>query len=138
MGIKKYLKFFAVFLAAVICMFSFENVKFDKAVKTAAYNIGSRGTRIEQIQRRLAEYGYYTGNIDGIYGQSTYNAVRNFQQNNSLTPDGIVGDATLSAMGLFFTMGEITDEERELWARVIYGEGRGEPDGGPVAGGAGV
>ena len=27
MGIKKYLKFFAVFLAAVICMFSFENVK---------------------------------------------------------------------------------------------------------------
>ena len=66
MGIKKYLKFFAVFFAAVICMFSFENVKFNNAIRTSVYNIGSRGTRIEQIQRRLAEYGYYTGNIDGI------------------------------------------------------------------------
>lgn len=136
MDIKKYLKFSAVFLAAVICMFSFENFRFGKAVETAVYNIGSRGTRIEQIQKRLAEYGYYMGNIDGIYGQSTYNAVRNFQQNNGLTPDGIVGDATLKALVLAFTTGEVSDEDRELLARVIYGEGRGEPYEGQVAIGA--
>lgn len=132
---RKHLKIFVLLIGMVLCFCTFE-MKKEKAVYTAVYNVGSSGTRVEQIQRRLAEYGYYTGSVDGIYGQGTFDAVKNFQRNNGLVPDGIVGDTTLSALGLFFGTGEIGSDERELLARVIYGEGRGEPFEGQVAIGA--
>lgn len=134
MGKKlRIIAFMAVMCAAVL---GIKHHNQPKAVMTAVYSIGSRGTRIEAIQQRLAEYGYYRGNIDGIYGQSTFDAVKNFQQNNGLVPDGIVGDSTLAALGLSFGTGQVTEAERELLARVIYGEGRGEPYEGQVAIGA--
>ena len=132
---RKFLKVFAVFMALLLC-FGILEMKNEKAVHTAVYNVGSSGTRVEQILRRLAEYGFYTGAVDGVYGQGTFNAVKNFQRNNGLVPDGIVGDTTLSALGLFFGTSEIGSDERELLARVIYGEGRGEPYEGQVAIGA--
>jgi len=133
---KKYLKVFLMMIIIVSSIFTVKNVYTEKAVDTAVYNVGSSGTRIEQIQRRLAEYGYYTGSVDGVYGQGTFDAVKNFQRNNGLVPDGIVGDTTLAALGLNFGTGRVTAEERELLARVIYGEGRGEPYEGQVAIGA--
>ena len=142
--LEKYFKFIKklagyIFCITAVCVFiyGFNNGFGPVAVIDAAvYNIGSTGTRISQIQERLDEYGYYTGDIDGIYGQSTFDAVKRFQQNNGLVPDGIVGDATLNALGLFFGTGNVTPEERELLARIIYGEGRGEPYEGQVAIGA--
>lgn len=133
---NKYLRITALVIFFSAAIFVSESHIFEKTVDAAVYNVGSRGTRIKKIQSRLAEYGYYKGDIDGVYGKSTADAVRNFQQNNGIVPDGIVGNATLSALGLFFGVGEVTPEERELLARVIYGEGRGEPYEGQVAIGA--
>lgn len=53
------------------------------------YKIGSRGVAVRQIQRALHLQA------DGIYGVLTREAVADFQRRNGLTPDGIVGPATL-------------------------------------------
>ena len=43
---------------------------------------GSRGSEVTQIQTKLKRWGYYSGNIDGIYGTQTVNAVKYFQRKN--------------------------------------------------------
>ena len=37
---------------------------------------GSRGTEVKTIQEKLKRWGYYTGNVDGIYGSLTVTAVK--------------------------------------------------------------
>ena len=45
---------------------------------------GSRGEEVRTIQEKLKRWGYYTGNVDGIYGSLTVSAVKKFQQKNRL------------------------------------------------------
>lgn len=102
---------------------------------------GSRGSEVTQIQTKLKRWGYYTGNIDGIYGTQTVNAVKYFQRKNGLTVDGIAGPATLAAMGITSSSSTSSSSSSynsnlNLLARVIYGEARGEPYTGQVAVGA--
>jgi len=52
------------------------------------------GEDVEYLQSLLSSFGYETGSIDGIYGKNTYNAVKDFQHNNELEIDGIVGPKT--------------------------------------------
>ena len=101
---------------------------------------GSRGSEVSTIQDKLKRWGYYTGNVDGIYGSLTVAAVKKFQQKNGLTVDGIAGTQTLTAMGITSSSsgGSSTNNSSNvnLLARVIYGEARGEPYTGQVAVGA--
>ena len=102
---------------------------------------GSRGSEVTQIQTKLKRWGYYTGNIDGIYGTQTVNAVKYFQRKNGLTVDGIAGPATLKAMGIMTSTSSSSSSSSynsnlNLLSRVIYGESRGEPYTGQVAVGA--
>ena len=62
-------------------------------------DIGSYGQPVRTIQEQLNSIGsVYTAIppvvVDGIYGESTQEAVRKFQQIFGLTPDGIVGRST--------------------------------------------
>lgn len=61
--------------------------------------LGDSGDAVSQLQVRLAELGYYQGSISGIFGPATETAVIQFQQDNGLDADGIVGPATQSALG---------------------------------------
>lgn len=102
---------------------------------------GSRGNEVTQIQTKLKRWGYYKGNIDGIYGSQTQEAVRYFQRKNGLAVDGIAGPKTLSAMGIYNSSSSSTSSSSNnsnvnLLARLIYGEARGEPYTGQVAVGA--
>ena len=56
--------------------------------------MGSRGTEVKEIQKRLKELGYLTGSADGVFGKQTEDAVKAFQKRNGLTADGVVGKAT--------------------------------------------
>ena len=98
---------------------------------------GSRGSEVTQIQTKLKRWGYYNGNIDGIYGSQTLAAVKYFQRKNGLTVDGIAGPATLRAMGIFTSSSSSGSSSNSsnlnLLARVVYGEARGEPYSGQVA-----
>ncbi len=56
-------------------------------------------TYVVNLQRDLYDAGYTSvGNADGKFGDKTRTAVKNFQRNNSLTADGIVGDKTKKAL----------------------------------------
>ena len=59
---------------------------------------GDTGSNVRYVQRRLKHYGYYTGSIDGDYGNGTKKAVKNFQKKNGLNADGKVGSKTLSKL----------------------------------------
>ncbi len=100
-----------------------------------ALSIGSRGETVKQVQRKLLSWGYYSGSVDGIYGQETYKAVKYFQQKNGLKADGIVGEETLKALGISAgsTASTTSDRNLELLAHLVYGEARGEPYLGQVA-----
>ena len=97
---------------------------------------GSRGSEVRQIQTRLKAWSYYFGNVDGIYGSQTVEAVKRFQRKHGLAADGIAGPKTLAKIGL--PTGESTSHSSDLQliARVINGEARGESYTGQVAVGA--
>lgn len=99
---------------------------------------GSSGEEVRRIQTKLKNWGYYTGAVDGIYGWQTESAVRSFQKKNGLTVDGVAGEKTLEAMGIYSSGSTNSQSESQvaLLARVINGEARGEPYEGQVAVGA--
>jgi len=124
-----------------IGMLTFIAVSENSSVE-ALSKYGSRGDEVRQIQTKLKRWGYYNGNVDGIYGTQTLNAVKYFQRKNGLTQDGIAGPATLKAMGIFSSSGSSSSGSSSnssnvnLLARLIYGEARGESYTGQVAVGA--
>ena len=107
----------------------------------AALRRGSRGDDVAAVQKRLKQWGYYAGAVDGIFGYATERAVRWFQEKNGLTVDGVVGSKTAAAMGLQLssTVSSSTKPasgDVYLLAQCIYSESRGEPYKGQVAVGA--
>ena len=64
---------------------------------TTLYN-GCSGEEVRALQQALTDLGYFKGTADGRFGDETEEAVRSFQQNNGLTPDGLAGTKTRSAL----------------------------------------
>ncbi len=95
---------------------------------------GLTTTQIKTVQQKLKNWGYYTGNVDGIYGTKTRNAVIYFQKNNGLVADGIVGSKTAAALGM--SLSSQSSNDLYLLAKCIYAEARGESYVGQVAIGA--
>lgn len=107
----------------------------------AALRRGSSGDDVAAVQKRLKQWGYYSGAVDGIFGYATERAVRWFQEKNGLAVDGVVGEKTAAAMGLNLksTVSAATKPasgDVYLLAQCIYSESRGEPYKGQVAVGA--
>ena len=124
-------------------------------VQTAVLKQGSKGGEVKEVQRRLKQWGYYNGSVDGIYGASTIEAVKKFQRKNGLTADGICGRSTYVALGMNESVNAIdkggnkgsqsgnkgsssnyTNSDLYLLAKCIYAEARGESYTGQVAVGA--
>lgn len=59
---------------------------------------GSTGEAVKTLQTRLNALGYDCGDVDGIFGVKTYNAVVSFQTARALAVDGIVGVNTWGAL----------------------------------------
>ena len=53
---------------------------------------GSSGSKVEKLQERLQELGYYNGSIDGDFGDLTEAAFKLFQKTAGLFEDGIAGN----------------------------------------------
>lgn len=111
--------------------------------EAVTYKKGSSGAVVSQIQTKLKNWGYYTGDVDGVYGSATERAVRAFQRKNGLTADGKAGVQTLEALGLPADSGGnsggsggMSGAQVDLLARLISAEARGEPYSGQVAVGA--
>lgn len=61
---------------------------------------GSTGPAVVKLQGLLKSKGYYSGNVDGIFGPITKGAVLYFQECMGLVQDGIVGIKTWTALGV--------------------------------------
>lgn len=83
--------------------------------------MGDRGAAVEDIQRRLLALGYDLGPtvVDGVFLESTAQAVRRFQERFGLYADGVVGPRTWSALvDSTFAFGD-----RMLYLRTPYFHG---------------
>lgn len=111
-----------------------------KPAQAESYRQGSSGDVVYTIQKKLKNWGYYSGEVDGIYGSATTEAVKLFQSKNGLTVDGIVGAKTMEKLGIPTTStsssSNAQDNDLYLLAKVISAEARGEPYIGQVAVGA--
>ena len=130
---------FIILLIILIIAFLLYNIflRQDLNSSLALSKYGSRSDEVTQIQTKLKRWGYYNGNIDGIYGTQTLNAVKWFQSKNGLIVDGIAGPKTLAAMGIFNSSSTNNNtnntNDTNLLARLVYAESRGEPYAGQVA-----
>jgi hypothetical protein len=55
---------------------------------------------IGQVQLRLARAGYYHGAIDGVSGNATQRAIREYERAHSLPADGQIRGRLLTTMGI--------------------------------------
>ena len=53
-----------------------------------------------EIQQALAEKGFYEGAVDGSWDADCVEALKRFQADQNLTPDGKLGALSLIALGL--------------------------------------
>ncbi len=58
----------------------------------------TRGDDVTDLQQRLGSLGFDAGYVDGIFGPETESAARNFQHNQGVTADGVVGPGTVQAL----------------------------------------
>ena len=142
-------KIFIIMFSVVFALSTLFFINFNEhiQVQAAVYSWGSTGETVRIIQDKLKRWGYLNGNVDGIFGSQTYNAVIKFQQKNNLVVDGIVGKNTLEALGIFepsnsnsssVGSNNSSNHENNIWllASLINGEARGESYIGQVAVGA--
>lgn len=59
---------------------------------------GAEGVQVRRLQEALLVLGFDTGAIDGVFGPGTRRAVIEFQRENRLEADGIVGQQTANAI----------------------------------------
>jgi len=52
--------------------------------------LGTRGKEVRRLQQRLAELRFFSEPVDGVFGPETEAAVRAFQLENGLMPEGFV------------------------------------------------
>lgn len=98
--------------------------------------LNDEGSDVEFIQTRLYELGYLKDYQKGFFDESTYNAVIDFQRENSLDVDGKVGKNTKEALyspdavGKSFKFGDSGDEILQYQNRLqTLGYLTTEPDG---------
>ena len=131
---KRFLK-----IGILICVFAISIFLIEGLYSTvyALSKYGTRGEEVKQIQTKLKRWGYYSGEVAGIYGSKTLSAVKYFQRKNGLTVDGIAGPATLKALGITSSSNSSgsssSNSNLYLLSKVVYSEARGEPYKGQVA-----
>ncbi|MEW5726838.1 MAG: peptidoglycan-binding protein [Pseudomonadota bacterium] len=55
---------------------------------------------LQRVQKRLGDRGYDVGPIDGVWGDSTQTALRNFQRDQGLRQSGQLDRQTIAALGI--------------------------------------
>ncbi|MEA5465387.1 peptidoglycan-binding domain-containing protein [Leptothoe sp. PORK10 BA2] len=69
-------------------------------IAQARLSEGSRGPAVTELQRKLDERGLFPGAIDGVYGPTTTQAVRQFQRIRRLDVTGVADPQTLNLLGI--------------------------------------
>ena len=67
-------------------------------ISTSLMKLGDSNASVKLMQQKLISLGYLTGTADGIFGNLTYKAVKEFQKANALYADGVAGTKTIAAL----------------------------------------
>ncbi|MEF9974732.1 MAG: spore cortex-lytic enzyme [Clostridia bacterium] len=135
----------AIFYAAILLTLCVLPVL--PAQAAVVLDIGSRGENVKKVQAKLIKWQYMTGTADGVYGAKTKAAVKKFQRNSGINPDGRVGPGTAAKMGVTLSSGSsssgsskaskatasISSSDHRLLSKLVHAEARGEPYKGQVA-----
>ena len=84
-------KYFALILSALLACLALSTAA---AYESTTLRHGMRGEEVRELQQGLIDLGYLGGTADGIFGNKTENAVRQFQKKNKLSVDGLAGKKT--------------------------------------------
>ena len=137
--IKKlnFIKFFIISLIFIIAItfYLFYILKSSTNVTQTLSKFGSKGNEVTQIQQKLKAQGFYYGEVDGIYGKNTENAVIKYQQSKGLRIDGIAGSETLNSLGITSSSdggstqpsSTSNSNDKKKKEKMISAEARGEP-----------
>ena len=64
---------------AVIFLFNIALISLAQSAEAASYKRGSTGSAVSEIQQKLLNWGYYSGEVDGIFGDATEQALLAYQ-----------------------------------------------------------
>lgn len=106
---------------------------FGAFAKETTLKIGSTDKEVAAVQKILINNGYLSAPYTGYFGSDTDTALRSFQTDNSLTPDGIVGSKTRGVLYGYDILKTYTDEDVYWLSRLIEAEAGGEPYKGKLA-----
>ena len=70
------------------------------AAPAPSYQLHPDPERYQQIQQSLADRGYFKGTVNGQWGDDSADAVRRFQVDRKIDPDGKINALTLGGLGL--------------------------------------
>lgn len=91
----------------------------------ATLSYGSKGSEVTNLQKLLNSNGYSL-KVDGVFGDKTLSAVKDFQTKTGLVVDGIVGANTLATLdGSNIVDSEVTADE----VNKLYNDLTGNKDG---------
>lgn len=84
--------------SAVNKAYNVERAEASKPTNPRTMYYGCTGRRVERLQYALKKAGVYKGNLDGVYGDLTYEAVRKYQRQKGLYVDGMAGAKTIASL----------------------------------------
>ena len=110
----------------------------------AAVYWGQSGETVRRVQQKLKQWGYYSGTVDGVFGQGTYDAVIRFQKKERPAGGRRGGRGDAGGNGRFRKVGGLGGDDGGFRLRLggraagaaDSRQARGEPYVGMVAVGA--
>jgi N-acetylmuramoyl-L-alanine amidase len=159
MNKKKILLKGVILISLCMMSFSFLEMKKAQAFTDQVMQKGAVGDDVIELQGRLKFLGFYHGDTDGVFGWSTYWALRNFQNEFGLPIDGLAGRTTKDKLvnatknyrvnnapntaapnnnakkttSAQNVPNGFSSNDIQLISNAVYGESRGEPYIGQVA-----
>jgi L,D-transpeptidase YcbB len=73
-----------------------------KIAATDSLRVGEHGPAIRRLQERLREEGFYGGELRGVFDAGTVEAVKQFQRQHQLEPDGALGAKTIAWLNVSY------------------------------------
>ncbi|KNF08078.1 hypothetical protein CLPU_10c01330 [Gottschalkia purinilytica] len=64
---------------------------------------GDRGSDVQEVQKRLKIKGYYSGDIDGVYGESLKDSLIRFLKDNKMKLTDEIGDEIYEKLDIILT-----------------------------------
>ncbi|OUC15533.1 MAG: hypothetical protein B0A82_06200 [Alkalinema sp. CACIAM 70d] len=80
----------------------------ETATPESRLQIGDQNEAVVTLQQQLAQLGFYSSKIDGIFGPKTQAAVQQLQRSSNLPDDGIMGSKEQAALASALSQPSVT------------------------------